>query len=149
MITKGLRAGFKKQNRFLRQNRFLIGFRFQNEWLFRVFLGLGYKIILTIYFVILAKKTILMNLLTQICFCSESDIILLYLDINECEDDNGGCSQYCNNIEGSFECSCFNGYELDSDGFSCSGTQAILMHDTWCCTIILCGCPYTILVCYV
>ena len=48
-----------------------------------------------------------------------------YLDINECEDDNGGCSQICTDIEGSInvECSCFNGYKLDmySNGTDCSG----------------------------
>ena len=43
-------------------------------------------------------------------------------DINECDENNGGCSQICNNIEGSYECSCRNGYELDIDGQNCSGT---------------------------
>jgi hypothetical protein len=39
-------------------------------------------------------------------------------DINECEDNNGGCSQICTNILYSFECSCNNGYQL-VDTFSC------------------------------
>ena len=47
------------------------------------------------------------------------------LDTNECDDDNGGCSQNCTNTEGSFECFCRNGYILDSDGKNCSGTKAI------------------------
>ena len=42
-------------------------------------------------------------------------------DIAECNDNNGGCSQICTNNEGSFECSCRNGYVLDSDGHNCSG----------------------------
>ena len=46
----------------------------------------------------------------------------LCLDINECEDGNGGCSEICNNTEGSFECSCPNGYKLNSNGVTCSGT---------------------------
>ena len=44
------------------------------------------------------------------------------LDINECEDDNGGCSHNCTNTEGNFECSCGDGYKLDSDGSTCAGT---------------------------
>ena len=45
------------------------------------------------------------------------------LDIVECDDhkDNIGCSQICTNTEGSYECSCRNGYVLDSDGHNCSG----------------------------
>ena len=49
------------------------------------------------------------------------------LDINECEDDNGGCSQTCTNTEGSFECSCRDGYILDGDGKNCSGTRVIYL----------------------
>ena len=48
-------------------------------------------------------------------------ILLLCLDINECDDSNGGCSQKCNNTEGSFNCLCSIGYKLDSDGYNCSG----------------------------
>ena len=43
-------------------------------------------------------------------------------DIVECDDNNGGCSQICNNTEGSYECSCRNGYVLDNDQSNCSGT---------------------------
>ena len=42
-------------------------------------------------------------------------------DIVECDYNNGGCSQTCNNNEGSFECLCRNGYVLDNDGQNCSG----------------------------
>ena len=42
-------------------------------------------------------------------------------DINECDDNNGGCSQICTNTEGSYECSCTNGYVLNSDRHNCSG----------------------------
>ena len=45
-----------------------------------------------------------------------------YVDINECEDRfSGGCDQICNNMIGSFDCSCNTGFELGSDGFQCLG----------------------------
>ena len=31
------------------------------------------------------------------------------------------CEQVCHNTPGSFICSCVSGYQLDSDGKSCSG----------------------------
>ena len=43
-------------------------------------------------------------------------------DIAECDEDDGGCEQICTNIEGSYECSCRNGYVLDGNGHNCSGT---------------------------
>ena len=43
-------------------------------------------------------------------------------DIAECDEDNGGCEQICTNTEGSYECSCRNGYVLDGNGHNCSGT---------------------------
>jgi len=44
-----------------------------------------------------------------------------YLDINECQTDNGGCTQTCGNTDGSYQCSCLNGYELNNDGYTCTG----------------------------
>jgi len=35
-------------------------------------------------------------------------------DINECDNANGGCQQQCTNIEGSWTCSCYNGYKEDA-----------------------------------
>ena len=43
------------------------------------------------------------------------------VDDNECEVNNGGCSQNCTNTPGSYECSCEEGYSLNFDGFNCSG----------------------------
>lgn len=37
-------------------------------------------------------------------------LILIILDVNECEVNNGGCEQLCENISGSFRCSCFKGW---------------------------------------
>ena len=50
----------------------------------------------------------------------------IFADINECNESNGGCSHYCINTEGSFECSCSDGYVLDSNGANCSGTIVLL-----------------------
>ncbi|XP_059143588.1 uncharacterized protein LOC131930938 [Physella acuta] len=44
-------------------------------------------------------------------------------DINECEYGNKPCSQICENLEGTYECSCYNGYKLDSDGISCQACE--------------------------
>ncbi|KAI6658474.1 hypothetical protein LOD99_15274 [Oopsacas minuta] len=33
------------------------------------------------------------------------------IDINECEIDNGGCQQNCENSIGSYECSCYSGFD--------------------------------------
>ncbi|KAL7732539.1 hypothetical protein ACLKA6_019174 [Drosophila palustris] len=35
------------------------------------------------------------------------------LDIDECQESNGGCSQICNNLNGSFECACEKGFQID------------------------------------
>ena len=46
------------------------------------------------------------------------------LDVNECNVNNGGCrgdGAMCSNLIGSFQCWCEQGYELSSDGVTCSG----------------------------
>ena len=40
---------------------------------------------------------------------------------NECDIDNGGCEQVCINTFPFFNCSCEDGYFLNSDRFTCSG----------------------------
>ncbi|XP_055860226.1 fibrillin-2-like, partial [Biomphalaria glabrata] len=45
------------------------------------------------------------------------------IDVNECEYGNKPCSQNCVNLEGSYECSCFVGYQLNVDGVSCEACQ--------------------------
>ena len=44
-----------------------------------------------------------------------------YSDIDECQTDNGGCTQTCDNTDGSYNCSCWKGYELISDEGNCTG----------------------------
>ena len=42
-------------------------------------------------------------------------------DINECALGSDGCQHKCNNIDGSFFCSCNAGYTLNPDGQHCTG----------------------------
>ena len=42
-----------------------------------------------------------------------------FSDVNECSTLNGGCSQICNNNNGSYTCSCQRGYRMKSDGKTC------------------------------
>lgn len=42
-------------------------------------------------------------------------------DIDECLAETE-CQEICINIPGSYNCSCREGYGLNSDGYSCSGT---------------------------
>jgi len=48
-------------------------------------------------------------------------IYFLFEDVDECAINNGGCEQMCNNTIGSFICNCVTGYQLDGNGFNCSG----------------------------
>ena len=40
---------------------------------------------------------------------------------------NGGCDTQCTNAEGSYECSCSEGYALMPDGRSCAGTEGKML----------------------
>ena len=42
------------------------------------------------------------------------------LDVNECLGTNP-CTQLCNDTVGSFMCRCNNGFQLESNGFTCTG----------------------------
>ena len=56
------------------------------------------------------------------CIFCVPKIVSFSLDIDECEDVNTApCSQGCVNSEGSFTCSCFDGYTLAEDGTTCDG----------------------------
>ena len=35
--------------------------------------------------------------------------------------DNGGCDHSCINEDGSFKCTCNNGYQLQNDNLTCEG----------------------------
>ena len=48
-------------------------------------------------------------------------LILWFIDIDECQTNNGGCNQTCTSMNGSFECSCGKGYTLAVDNLDCDG----------------------------
>lgn len=39
-----------------------------------------------------------------------------FLDVNECDYDNGGCESICINQPGSFKCDCEKGFQIDTVG---------------------------------
>lgn len=46
---------------------------------------------------------------------------VLFPDVNECSQQNGGCSHVCYNKLGSFHCACYSGYALSPDSRTCHG----------------------------
>ena len=67
----------------------------------------------------------------QMQYLSNKHVIVAFtncfLDINECENNNGGCMQICENIQGSFSCLCDPGYTLSPDGRTCTGRLHFLL----------------------
>lgn len=47
--------------------------------------------------------------------------ICVCLDVNECEELNGGCQQTCVNTPGSHHCECSEGFRMHADGRTCIG----------------------------
>ena len=45
--------------------------------------------------------------------------------MNECLGVND-CEQECENVQGSYTCGCYEGFELSSDGKSCNGLLLVL-----------------------
>ena len=49
------------------------------------------------------------------------------LDDNECTLRTHDCDQLCSNTDGSYTCSCNNGFTLDEDGKTCHGQYSVSM----------------------
>ena len=49
-------------------------------------------------------------------------LLLLFLDIDECIMDNGSCTHFCYNTEGSYVCSCQPGYTRENQHM-CAGNN--------------------------
>ena len=61
------------------------------------------------------------------CILNDSSIIQSLLDINECSNNNGGCSHFCHNTFGSYYCSCDNNEDLVVDNRTCEGIKSTNM----------------------
>jgi hypothetical protein len=48
-------------------------------------------------------------------------------DVNECLADNGGCSEICVNLPGSYTCACGTGKEISEDRRSCTVVDKCLI----------------------
>nr|XP_027305217.1 vitamin K-dependent protein S isoform X1 [Anas platyrhynchos] len=70
-------------------------------------------------------------------------------DINECEDFNGGCSQRCSNLPGSYRCLCEDGYFMLPNKRDCKDINECVLYPNICGTAICkntlgkyeCECP--------
>ena len=63
--------------------------------------------------------------------CMLSCMYVPISDTNECKLNSSGCSQNCTNTIGSYNCSCYNGYQLNADVKHCNGKYLfILTHAT-------------------
>ena len=61
------------------------------------------------------------------CFLNYTTSVLLlfscFPDYPECLLDHHGCQHICNNLQGSFYCSCYTGYALNMDNKTCAGKR--------------------------
>ncbi|KAM8821424.1 vitamin K-dependent protein S [Eudromia elegans] len=57
-------------------------------------------------------------------------------DINECENINGGCSQRCSNLPGSYRCLCEDGYYMHSNKKDCRDINECALRPNVCGTAI-------------
>lgn len=53
--------------------------------------------------------------------------MIIFVDIDECRDKNGGCSQRCINTAGSYQCECYDGYySTDNNSVNCEGKDCFV-----------------------
>lgn len=50
-------------------------------------------------------------------------IYILFKDVDECANYNGGCAHTCNNEPGTYRCTCDTGFKLGADGKVCTGKK--------------------------
>ena len=50
---------------------------------------------------------------------------IFHSDIDECVEGFDGCDHNCTNTNGSYFCTCLDGYELQTDNHTCTGDDSI------------------------
>lgn len=50
---------------------------------------------------------------------SVCNLLFIYIDVDECMSDSGGCDHTCQNTAGSYQCFCHRGHRLAEDKHSC------------------------------
>ena len=86
------------------------------------------------YMCIQCTCTVCIHKCIAICICSFSH----YTDIDECAMDNGECAEICNNVEGSYYCSCNeSGYEVIMINETCQG-QHFVQQTNYDCLPVMC-----------
>ena len=53
----------------------------------------------------------------------DSQKIVFIPDVDECDPNVSNCMHNCDNTDGSYVCSCNDGFTLNGDGFSCDGER--------------------------
>ena len=53
--------------------------------------------------------------------CFVSNRFLFVSDVDECKIADIKCTQLCQNKNGTFDCQCYPGFNLEADGFTCTG----------------------------
>lgn len=48
-------------------------------------------------------------------------VMSVFVDYNECKHGTDACDQNCQNMPGSYTCSCNSGYTLNNNGYTCDG----------------------------
>ena len=74
---------------------------------------------LTLHTVVITSHRYSINFTNHLTF--NDCLLLILVDVNECDINNGGCVYNCENTEGSYKCSCPANFFLNSDGHSCTG----------------------------
>ncbi|KAL3972206.1 muscleblind [Sarotherodon galilaeus] len=86
------------------------------------------------------------------CRCAPGNVLgpdgQTCLDVNECDQGNGGCAEVCVNTKGSWRCECGRGRVLDEDGRTCREIAGCHVNNGGCshgCSALLesyqCHCP--------
>ncbi len=68
-----------------------------------------------------------------VCFNHKWPVNCIFLDVDECSVDNGGCFAHssCVNTYGTFHCNCHTGYTMMPNGKQCTGTSLSISFHHW------------------